>query len=239
MSLTLLGNATSIAPGATVPFEGNGGTPPYVYSVLGGGAGGTINSSTGYYAAPLVTGSDVIRVTDALSAIATSTISIQNVLELVCNLIQTQLGLPDGQIWLWNQKVNIPIDEKLYITVGIESSRPFGNSNAPNSTNTSQIQSANICDTLSIDAMSRGPIARDQLNQIILAFESQYAEQQMELNSFKIYPVSTPFLNISGIDGAAIPYRFRNTVKVQYFVTTNSSVEYYGTFSMSTVTTNP
>lgn len=233
MSLSLISNGTSLAPNGMIPFAGTGGIPPYVYSVVPGGVGGSINATSGVYVAPAETGFDTIRVVDSILATATTVIGIQNVLEMVCNIIQTGLGLPNGRIWLWNQKVNIPIDEKLYITVGVEASKVFGNDITY--LGSTAVVSCNVCDTLSIDAMSRGPIARDQLNRIVLSFNSAYAEQQMELNSFRIFPVSTPFLNISGIDGAAIPYRFRNTVKVQYFVTSVDSVQYFSTFDMPIV----
>lgn len=55
-------------------FTATGGVSPFTYSVFSGG--GVINASTGAYTAPAVTGSAVVRVTDGLGNIASSTVTI-------------------------------------------------------------------------------------------------------------------------------------------------------------------
>lgn len=230
MSLTILQNAESIAPGGqVVPFSGSGGTAPYVYSVLAGGAGGTINASTGYYTSPTITGVDTVRVTDSLAATADTTISIRSFLELVCDIIQTEMSLSSDQVYLWDQKFDIPKDSRLYVAVGILSCKPFSNTNQV--VDGVSIQSTNFSSMVSIDIMSRGASARDRKEEVIMALNSTYAEQQQELNSFRVFPLPVGFVNLSEIDGAAIPYRFNITVAMQYFVTKQTAIDYYDDFS--------
>lgn len=237
MSLSILSNSQAVLPGNTTPFSGTGGTAPYVYSVVGGGAGGSINPSTGMYTAGVLTGSDTILVTDAALATATKTVYIMNALELFCDILQVEMGLAAGRVYLWDQKINSPNDNDLFITVGVVSCKPFANSNQWDGTNS--VQSVNMFATLSVDVNSRGPAARDRKEEVILALNSNYAQTQQELNGFYIAKVSSGFANLSQEDGAAIPYRFNISVNIQYAVKKIKAVGYYDTFAPVYVSTDP
>lgn len=224
----------------SVPFGVTGGTGPYAWGILSGN--GTIDPSTGEFTSPGSQEVDVVQVTDSLSATATYTIQVCTPLMLVADIIQTSMGLSQGQVYLWDQKINIPIDSRLYIAVGVTNSKAFGNSTKYVGTDDdfTAVQSVNVLDLLSIDILSRGLAARDQKELILLALNSPYAESQMELNSFYVAPQSTNFINLSQIDGAAIPMRFQIAVNLQYFVTNQSNPPYFDTFvNPPTVVTEP
>lgn len=243
MSLLLLQSTHAVAPtGVTTPLAGQGGVSPYTYSVLPGGAGGSIGASDGIYVSPRnSTGVDVIQVTDSTAATATTTMLVDYPLSLVCDIIQTAMGLSNGQVYLWDQKTDIPKDSQLYIAVGVLSCKPFGNRPKYDGSGAglNAIQSVNMLATLSIDIFSRGPAARDMKEQVLLALSSPYAEQQMELNSFFIAPLTTSFVNLSSIDGAAIPYRFNLSANLQYFSTLTTPMEYYSSYAPVQVTDEP
>jgi len=245
MTLTLTANVSAIGAGLFTYFLASGGTAPYVYSVLPDGAGGTINSSTGKYNSPaslpdsVQNTYDTIQVIDATMATATLQILIGSPLILFCDILQKQLGLANDHIYLWDQKLIEPKDYTLYVAVSVLTSKIFGNTNSFDSNTNQSVQSVNMIDTLQIDAISRGPQARDKRANILMALNSQYAEQQQEFNSFYIGKVPTSFINLSQIDGAAIPYRFQISVALQYFVKLRQNVEYYDTFEQPTVLTNP
>lgn len=240
MSLSVLGTYHAIATNLTVPFTAVGGTGPYTFSLITNFSGSFIDPTTGMYTSGNFTGagSDIIQVTDALSASATWTITVMTALELVCDIIQTGMNLPAGNTYLWDQKINIPINSELYIAVGVNYCKPFGNKPRyePSDYGMTATQSVNMLANLSIDILSRGPAARDQKELVLLALSSPYAQQQMELNSFFIAPLSTGFVNLSQIDGAAIPYRFNISANLQYFVSITTPVSYYDTFAQPTVT---
>ncbi len=61
-------------------FTATGGVTPYSFSILSGG--GSINSSTGAFTAPASAGSVVVRVTDALSNVSNSTVTIVSTLTM-------------------------------------------------------------------------------------------------------------------------------------------------------------
>lgn len=242
--MSMFANTLAIAPNISTSFQATGGTAPYIYSVQSNGAGGTINSSTGVYTAPSslnVTPSlnvDTIQAVDSLSNIVTLQIKICSPLQLLCDVIQTYMGLGSDQVYLWNQKFNIPSDGRLYIAIGVAGVKPFGSSNIADGYGNT-IQAVNCRALLDVFIFSRSTLARDQKEQVVLALNSQYAESQMEANCFYISPLTTEFSNISEIDGGAIPYKFHMTIAVQYFVTNKLAEPYFTTFAQPTVVTNP
>jgi len=226
-----------------------GGTAPYTYAVLAGGAGGTVNPSTGAYVAPPVVASqgaqlyDTVQVTDSLSAQAQARILVGSALLLLCDIIQTGLGLQDGRVYLWDQKIMQPTDSDLYIAVSEMQPRVFGNNNRSVGSPGDMVsmQYATISSKVDIDIISRGPAARDRKGEVIMALNSNYAQQQQYANSFYVgkMPPGAQFLNLSQIDGAAIPYRYKITIALQYTVTKTQSVPYFDTFvNPPTVYTN-
>lgn len=244
MSLLLTSSVTAMGPKLTTSFLAVGGTPPYTYSVLPNGAGGSIDSA-GLYTAPAIVNpdpkksSDVIQVQDSLGATAILPILIAGPLGLFCEIIQRELALVDGRVYMWDQKINQPTDNGLYVAVSVESAKPFGNNTKTDGSGSGldAVQSVNMLATLGLDIISRGPEARDRKEEIILALNSIYSQSQQELNSFYIGKISTNFLNLSPIDGAAIPYRFKISVNIQYMVTKTKAVPYFDDFAKVELTT--
>lgn len=248
MSLVLSQNFTAVVPTANfVQFLASGGTSPYSYSVLAGGAGGTIDPSTGDYTAPsLMTAYpakglyDTIQVTDADLAIATSQILVGTPLFLICDILQTELGLDSSHTYLWDQKVFQPTDSNLYVAVSLVSCKPFGNAFEVQVDGTSVEQWVAMYGQVDFDIISRGPAARDQKELVILALNSIYSQQQQNANGFYIgkLPISNGFINLSQIDGAAIPYRYKISYAMQYQTNLSSNVQYYDSFETPQVVTN-
>lgn len=243
MSLALTRSVKAIGINNTASFLATGGTEPYVYSVLPNGAGGTIDATTGVYTSPaqvpveVKKSYDTIVVTDDDGATAQLTMLVSDALGLFCDIISTYMSL-SGRVYLWDQKINTPTDEGLWIAVSVLSAKPFGNSNRFNSSG-QQVQSVNMLATLSVDVISRGPAARTRKEEVILALNSIYSQQQQELNGFYVAKISNQFVNLSQIDGPAIPYRFNISVNIQYAVGSNSAVDYFDDFEEPVITKQP
>lgn len=239
-ALILLANSLAVAPNTPLPFSGSGGTAPYSYSVQSGGAGGSIDPSTGLYVAPPVLGSDTIQVADAEGNTAQSDVLIGSALELLCDIIEKEMGLENGQVYLYNQKINIPSDSRLYIAVGVLSPKPFSNSNkmVESDFGLNSVQSVNMQALVSIDILSRSTEALNRKEEVILALNGNYAQSQQELNSFYLGKITTGFTNLSEIDGAAIDYRFNLSLNIQYTITKTKAVDYFDTFDSPEVVTS-
>lgn len=230
-----------LAQNLTYPFGGFGGTPPYLYSVLPNGVGGTIDTFTGVYTSPGASGIDIIEILDQNQARARALAQVGTPLELFCDILQRELGLADGRVFIWDQKINAPIDLGLYIAVQVMGCKPFANSRkeVPDATlGMIEVQSANMMAMLQIDAISRDTSALLRKEEILMALNSTYAESQQELNSFKIGTLPTGFVNVSQIDGAAIPYRFSISVNMQYTISKTRQISYFDTFQPVEVTTD-
>lgn len=242
MSLTLLQNSTATSPGNSVPFAAVGGIAPYTYSVLAGGAGGTITSD-GIYTAPAIPASpagDTVQAVDSIGAKVKASISVGGVLQLVCDLIRQYMGLAQDQCYIYEQKILIPNDSRLYVAVGVLTCKPFGNTRPTNGAGSGlqANQSTNFASQLSVDIFSRGPAARDQKELILLALNSIYSEQQQEANSFRVFPITNAFVNLTEQEGSAILYRFNITVTVQYCVSNNQNVPYFDSFEAPEILTS-
>lgn len=242
MILGLTSTVKALRNGLTSSFLGTGGTPPYAYAVLDGGVGGTIDNLTGDYVAPAVgLGADTIQVTDSLNASAVLKVLVCTPLQLFCDILQHEMDLEEGRVYLWDQKINQPKDAGLYIAVGVLNAKPFGSSVAVSGAGPGleAEQGLNMAATISIDVISRGPEARDRKEEVILALQSIYAQSQQEINSFYIGKLSTAFTNLSQEDGAAIPYRFNITVVMQYVFRKLRAVDYFDAFAPVDIVTEP
>ncbi|HXU65065.1 MAG TPA: hypothetical protein VN962_25375 [Polyangia bacterium] len=74
-----LAPSTGVAePRGKLTFVGSGGTAPYVYSLVQNESGATIDSATGaYVAGPKPVTQDIVKVTDAATATAAASVSVQ------------------------------------------------------------------------------------------------------------------------------------------------------------------
>lgn len=249
MSLIVASSYTAVAPNRVVGFLASGGTAPYTYSVLPDGAGGSINSTTGVYTAPALVNPDpakafdVIVATDMLNVTAQTPLLVADALGLFCEILQNEMGLSNGRVYLWDQKLMQPKDSGLYIAVGVVTCKPFGNTVKPDTSGggVNEIQSVNMMATLSIDLISRSTEALRRKEEALMALASYYSQSQQQANSFFVgkLPPGTQFANLSTIDGAAIPYRFNIAINIQYFVTKIKSTPYFDDFENAVVTVQP
>lgn len=238
MTLALTQTLTAIGPGLTSSFLGVGGTGALTYSVLPDGAGGSIDSD-GIYTAPENVSSDIkhsydtIQVEDSLAAIATSRILVGLPLNLVCEIIQNQMNLANGRVYLWDQKIMQPSDSGLYIAVREAYCKPFANVNDFDGSAANQDQFISMWGMIDFDLISRDSSARDRKAELLIALNSQYSRQQQDANSFSMatIPLNGRFINLSILDGAAIPYRFRISLAMQYFAAITTPISYFNDFT--------
>ena len=226
--MTLTSNAKAIAPNITTYFLASGGVAPYTYTIMSGG--GSVNPSSGLYSADDSVGVVVVRALDSslIPQSADCSISILSPLELLCDIIQTEMGLADGQVSLWDQKIDLPKTPGLFISVGVIACKAFSNSNKFDGVN--NVQSTNFNATISIDIFSRNTEAQERKEEIVMALNSVYAQKQQEANSFYIAKVPANFVNVSYEESVSMLYRFNISVNMQYAKKKSSVPEYYDTF---------
>lgn len=152
----------------------------------------------------------------------------------LCGVIQNQMGLTNEQVWIYDQKRDVPNQTKLWVVVRFLTGKPFGNVSRVDGGVESQELHMNAVYT--VDIFSRDVSALARKDEIIMAFGSQYAQRQQEIFSFKIARLPLAFTDLSLVEGAAIPYRFSINLQVQYTQSKEQTVDYYDIFS-DTLTT--
>jgi hypothetical protein len=156
----------------------------------------------------------------------------------ICNILQTQLGLTNEQIWIYNQKRDIPNDFGTYLVVNYLGQRIIGNVCKEYATNNGLIeyQSVHSLANLAVDVFSRGSGARDMRDQILMALNSTYAQQVQEKYGFQIARNSFQVTNTSEVEGVAELTRYSISFNVTYMSETNKSIEYFDTFEKEVIT---
>lgn len=238
MTITLTQSATAVAPFVGASFYATGGVSPYSFEVEPDGAGGSVDLATGFYTAPDHVQEDpkfvydTITVTDNVGATAAARILVGTPLMLLCEILQRELALPDGYVYLWDQKINQPKDSRLYIAVSQLTTKVIGNNlgSVPVSGGMEARQYIACKGNITIDAISRSTAALLRKEEILMALASQYSRQQQDANSFSIATIPTAFVNLSQVDGAAIPYRFQLTVGMFYSQPRVKAAQYFDQF---------
>lgn len=238
MTLSLSQSAFAVGINVPASFLGVGGVEPYTYAVIGAGAGGSINSSTGAYTAPAMvptdpsTQFDTIQVTDSAATTATAQILVGDALLLLCDVIQRGMGLDSTRIWIWDQKIFLPTDFGLFVTVAEMEPKVVANVNSSPTGGATQNQYVTFISRIEVNLISRDTSARLRKGQFIASLNTAYAEQQQKSNSFQISKIPKSLTNVSVQDGAAIPYRYSAWFNLQYSEPASSAQDYFTDFNV-------
>ena len=93
-------------------------------------------------------------------------------------------GLLNENVWIANENKKIPIDENLYITVGMVDAQVISHNTSyePTVSGMTQTQQLVQRENVQIDIVSASSKARLIRARVLMAFRSLYAIQQMEEN---------------------------------------------------------
>lgn len=224
-----------IGPGVRVPFAAFDGVEPYVFSVAPDGIGGTVTQD-GFYTAPNKTGTDTIIATDANGDTAEYQMGVGVGLHFLADIIRKEMNLSVDQVIIENQKFNIPKDSRVYVSVKTLTMRAIANRN--HFIDGDEGQSVNMFGPVDVAIYSRSTEALTRKEEVVMAMNSNYAKNQQQLNGFLIGKIGN-IVSLSEIDGAAIPYFFNVNLNIQYAVTKQRPVDYFDSFELDDVITNP
>jgi hypothetical protein len=243
--LTIQGTRWATRPNLTTSFAAQGGTPPYAYS-LGGGqpAGGSINASTGLYTAPARVPNDsryfydYPTVTDATGATAQTWISVCSFWQLIAEIFRHELALPLGRIFLFDQKVDLPTDERPFIVIAVPNLRMLGSGIKPNGVPglngqpgwDQTLKWAMINYSVDVHLYSRDMDALNRVPGLQVAATSLYSRQVQQENSFYLADLPTGVVNLSEVDGTAITYHYVFSFQAYYTNQWTTASEYFDEF---------
>lgn len=137
---------------------------------------------------------------------------------VLCGLIQSQMGLEDGVVSIYNQKRRLQPKSGLYIDVAIVGDRPFASNyrpvNDPAQADVTEVQNVAVQELLQIDIFSRNDQARLRRMEIVFALTGVAAQQACEENAMSIGRLPASFVDVSEIEGAARLNRYSLTFNV-------------------------
>lgn len=156
----------------------------------------------------------------------------------ICDILKYELSLTNDQIWIYNQKRDIPNDFGIYFIVNYVGQKVIGNSRREIATEQGLVeyQSVHSLANMSIDILSRGPEVRDMREKVLMALNSTLAQQIQEKYSFQIARNSFQVTNTSEVEGVAELNRYNISFNVTYMSETSKPIDYYDTFTKQVIT---
>lgn len=175
---------------------------------------------------------------DTTSAAAPATQS------LIAGLLREYLGLATEQVVVANQKWRIPPDLRLYLTVSsADPSKPYGASveTAVSADGTALVETVAVPsrEIIAVDVYSRGQVAVDRKDEVVLALSSTAMQILCETWAIKVAQIPLSMVDASSLEGAARINRFRCSFPVLRTRTKESRVPYFGTFPKPALVINP
>lgn len=163
-------------------------------------------------------------------------------IKVVASILQAELVLKDDQVLLYNQKFDIPPDDRLYLSLAVMGSRTFGASTRyvanPVSQDLEETQNVNRQEMYSLMFYSRSSAARTRNWEVPAALVSTYAQQMQETHGIKIAQVPTAMLDISEVDGTARLNKYSLTFNVLAAYTKTKPTQYFDQFATPAILTN-
>lgn len=156
----------------------------------------------------------------------------------ICKILQNQLALSDNQIWIYNQKRDIPNDFGVYYVVSYLGQHIIGNVRREVATQDGlmEYQSVHTLAEFRVDILSRSSSVRDMRDLVVMALNSTYSQQVQEADSFQIARNSFQVTNTSEVEGVAELNRYSISFNVTYMTQTSKSIDYFDTFTKEVIT---
>lgn len=154
-------------------------------------------------------------------------------LTMICDIVQEYLELCKDQVWIYNQKRNIPTDSRLYVVVAYSGStvyaatkRHIGGENV-----TSEHGQA-VQETIEVNLISASPEAVDRAHEVVGALSSDYSISLQELNQFHIAPKPVAIRDTSAAEVTRMLFRTTIEIKVLRAYQQTKNVAYYEQFEL-------
>lgn len=154
---------------------------------------------------------------------------------LIRDILIRGLGIDEDRIQIWNQKLNIPPDEKLFIALSYLMGKVYHVQAAERALDDGSMvedQTANIQEMIDVNIMSKGTEAMFRKEEVVMALASKYSQQVQERHGFRIAPIPNAFRDNSEIEASARITRFTFTIVVLAWYKKTTAIEHYDTFKV-------
>lgn len=137
--------------------------------------------------------------------------------QIIIDILTEEMDLDPATIWLRDQNRKIPDDKTMFLVVGLIDAHVMSNvtymkeETIATVTKQHEINEVMMQEFIQIDIMSRNNDALTRKWEVVAALQSFYAQQQQELNNFKIFRIPGSFVNTSSAEGGSNINRYSIT----------------------------
>jgi hypothetical protein len=138
--------------------------------------------------------------------------------QIICDIIKDGMSLLDSQIWIYNQRREIPQDKKLYVVVGLLSSSVYGNNGLQSIdelvTDMPETLTQYVKESIKVDLFSYTTEAVERYPEVLGSMMSTYAQRIQEAQALKIFPIPSNVNDVSQVEGPSLLNRMSITLQV-------------------------
>ena len=156
-----------------------------------------------------------------------------DVLKTVCDILKVGMNLQDDQIWIYNQKIDIPNDKRLYVVVSLKTETVIGNNIEEKDVTSGQdeVVWSNIVSDIGIELFSYNVNALNRRYDVLSSMRSTYSVQKQEELNCNIGRRPIAFFDSSFLAPSARLYSFYFMYRLTHVENSARPIEYYDDFS--------
>lgn len=151
--------------------------------------------------------------------------------QIICDILQSELGLDPGQVMTYNQRFPIPPCNGVIITVGFVGRTAYSNTNRQSSDGLNQEQALACAELLSVNIMSGNQSSNDLYPFVVMALNSTYSEQTQDKYQFRIGIIPTNASDTSFLEETTQVTRQTVTLQCLRSYSKIKAIDYYDTFT--------
>lgn len=152
--------------------------------------------------------------------------------EYIVDIIRTEMGLKQQNIWIHSQNRKIPPQsQELYVTVGCVDFLPISSKSTYDYTKDTEIQTVYGRASVQIDILSRSLEARQRRAELLMALNSFYSKEVQDKKQFRIFELPQRFINTSSLEGGSEINRFSLIIRAMISQDKVKDTDYYDKFN--------
>lgn len=153
-------------------------------------------------------------------------------LNILKQIIDNQMQMPEGRVWAYNNDVDLPKDPNLFIILFMTSQKPYANNikYVPTSEGMNEVQTINLVQDVIISLVSKNTSARDRAYEIPLALNSTYSHNLQVKNKMHISTLGDIY-DASFLESTTRLNRFDCKIRVFRAFDKINNVDYYDKFN--------
>lgn len=155
-------------------------------------------------------------------------------LEVIKNILDTQMNMPENRVWAYNSNVDLPKDGNLFIVLRLVYRTPYSNNVRYIDTDNGlqEHQSMNVAEDVIISLLSQTTEARERTYEVQMALGSTYSIQQQEKNNLHIAKLGEVY-DASFLEASSRLNRFDVRCKVIRSYDIIKDIDYYDKFNIN------